>query len=150
MELKTRKNHRLKGYNYSICGYYYITICVNKMNCLLCDIKQSTQENIEQENSLRGIFNNPLILAGSTRTFATVTPTIMGKLVTESFYNIEKLNTNIKIDKFALMPNHIHAIIVIEKSDICFNTQKEYDFQVDRKSIQGLIRDFKSVTTRKY
>ena len=150
MDLNKRKNHRLKNYDYSNSGYYYITICTKKMKCLLCTIDASTEKNSIEEKSLRNLFNNPLTLAGNSRPFVKVSPTPIGKIVTEAICNIEKLNADVKIDKFALMPNHIHVIVVLTNSDTNYNFEKDYDFQIRKNSISELIRSFKSVTTRKY
>ena len=52
------------------------------------------------------------------------------------------------------MPDHIHGIIFIDNSDVITDPKGDYDFQVQerrgRRSLQGLVKDFKSVTTRQY
>lgn len=127
LEWKHRKKHRLKNFDYGSYGYYYVTICtLNRIN-ILCKIVGSD---------------------------ALVAPTEIGKKVMECFNNIALLNDNIEIDTFVLMPNHIHAIIIIKNTDYIEQKQKKYDFEIlerrGRRSLQGLIKDFKSVTTRYY
>jgi REP element-mobilizing transposase RayT len=52
------------------------------------------------------------------------------------------------------MPDHIHGIILMDNPDVITDPKGDYDFQVQerrgRRSLQGLIKDFKSVTTRQY
>ena len=36
--METRKHNRLKGYDYSQNGYYFITICTVEKSKILCDI----------------------------------------------------------------------------------------------------------------
>lgn len=81
-----RKNPRLKDYNYTLVGYYFITICTeNKIHYF--------GEIVEEKMQLNEI----------------------GKLAYSNIENLEKIYNTIKIDKFIVMPNHIHMIIIIKK-----------------------------------
>ncbi|MEG2833295.1 MAG: transposase [Ruthenibacterium sp.] len=118
----------MKDYDYSQNGYYYVTLCVSERKNLLCS------------------------LVGSD---ALVAPSPLGQKVIACWNNISLLNENIEIDKFILMPNHIHGIIVIKNADAEIAKQeKMFDFEITerrgRRSLQGLLKDFKSVTTRQY
>jgi REP element-mobilizing transposase RayT len=125
--LPTRKNTRLKDFDYGSYGYYYVTICTNNKKNILCDI----------------VGNDALVV-----------PSKIGKKVIECWNNIAKLNENVEIDKFVLMPNHIHGIIIIKNESDIETIDKQYGFEVaerrGRRSLQCLIKDFKSVTTRHY
>lgn len=134
MKLHDRKLHRLKGYDYSQNGAYFVTICTLNRKNFLCNI----------------VGNDALVV-----------PTPIGNKVIECWNNIEKLNENIIVDKYCLMPNHIHGIIVIsgqeplefQKGRHGFETVEQMDLDRERRgrrSLQGLIKDFKSVTTRFY
>ena len=52
------------------------------------------------------------------------------------------------------MPDHIHGIIRIENPEKIHHPKGDFDFQVAERwrhrSLHGVIRDFKSVTTRQY
>lgn len=134
-EFKQRKNHRLPEYDYGKYGYYFVTICTNNRKPLLSKIRCVGSDAPVAPESL-------------------IVPTQLGNKVVESFKKIETLNENVKIDKFVLMPNHIHAIIIIENTEPIEPIEKQYAFQIaerrGRRSLQGLIKDFKSVTTRYY
>ena len=45
MELQKRKQIRLKSYNYSQNGYYFITICTKDKEHTLCDPKGTLKED---------------------------------------------------------------------------------------------------------
>ena len=127
MDLPKRKLHRLKEYDYGSYGYYYVTICTNNRINMLCDIVGNSQ---------------PII------------PSLIGKKVIECWNNIALLDNNVEVDKFVLMPNHIHGIIILKNNDAVEIIDKKYGFEIaerrGRRSLQGLMKDFKSVTTRHY
>ena len=81
-----RKNPRLRDYDYTLSGYYFITICTD-------DKKHIFGEIVEDKIQLNEI----------------------GNLAYSNIENLEKIYNTIKIDKFVVMPNHIHMIIIIEK-----------------------------------
>jgi len=79
-----RRSIRLKGYDYSRAGLYFITICVQDRRCLF-----------------GGIENEQMIL----NDFGTISYLQWGKLP-ERFSNME-------LDVFQIMPNHVHGIIML-------------------------------------
>ena len=80
--LPIRKKLRLKCYDYSNPGSYFITICI--------------QNRIE---ILGKIHDNQIKLSKE------------GIIVQTNIENIEKVFKDIKIDEYIIMPNHIHMII---------------------------------------
>ncbi len=127
-KLPQRKSVRLKDYDYSQSGYYFVTICTQNRRNILCEIT---------------IWNDIFI-----------DPTAIGEKVITCWNNISKLNENIETDTFCIMPNHIHGIIVINNKKHNIKIDKKYGFETaercGHRSLQGVIRDFKSVTTRYY
>lgn len=83
-DIHHRQSIRLKGYDYSRNGAYFITVCVQNRICLFGDIDQGE-----------------MILNGA------------GKMVQNIWDEIPKYYDGIEIDTFQIMPNHIHGIIVI-------------------------------------
>lgn len=108
-QIINRKNHRLKDYDYGTYGYYYITICTYNKEKLLGSIVVSDAPVAQND-----LYECPV----------KVQPTLLGEQVIECWQNIEKLNKNVKLDKFVLMPNHIHGIIKLENSDKIVTTKK--------------------------
>ncbi len=86
MELPKRKYLRLKGYDYSSNGAYFITICSHNRECLFGEIVGAT---------LFGRPNNP------------------DKMIEKWLLELENKYNCIKIDKYIIMPNHIHFILLI-------------------------------------
>ena len=94
--LPRRKNIRLKDYDYSKEGMYFITICIKNRIELLGKIT-----------------NNAIKL------------TKEGVIVEENIKMIEEIYSNIKIDEYIVMPNHIHIILLINKKK-WYNNLKGY------------------------
>ncbi len=86
MNLKTRKKNRLVNFDYSRNGAYFITIC--------------TKNRVEY---LSAIENHLFVKL-----------TNYGIIVEETIQNIGEFYNSVYIDKYVIMPNHIHMIIRIE------------------------------------
>lgn len=111
MELPKRKHQRLKNFDYSQNNAYFITVC--------------TKDNL---NLFGGITNGSVILNDA------------GKMVEEKLLNISD-NNGISIDNHIVMPNHIHAIILI-----CHDGTAHGPFP----TLPELVRRFKTITTNLY
>ena len=93
MNLPKRKPTRLKNYDYSQNGYYFITICTHNKECILGDIVGAIHESpVVKLNKNGEIVNN----------------------------YIQQLNARfgLVVDKYVIMPNHIHLIIEITERSI--------------------------------
>ena len=86
--LPQRKPTRLKHYDYNSDGAYFITICTHDKQKILCDIVGE------------GLCALPSV---------KLTP--IGKIVEQSIEYISENYNNIRVDKYAIMPNHIHLVI---------------------------------------
>ncbi|MBR5270970.1 MAG: hypothetical protein IKV64_02170 [Clostridia bacterium] len=95
MELPKRKPTRLKGYDYSSPGTYFITICVKDRKELLSKIIVGT-----------GVLDCPKNIL-----------TKYGEIANKHIQDMSDFYDNIKIDKFVIMPNHIHLLIQISEID---------------------------------
>ncbi len=115
MDLPKRKTTRLKEYDYSSDGAYFITVCTKDKEKFLCDIVGE------------GLCALPSIVLTSD-----------GKVVKESIEFINNYN-NISIDKYVIMPNHVHLIAVIKTGGDGTPPLQIYD----------LIGRMKSYTTNK-
>lgn len=88
MDFPKRKHPRLKEYDYSQSGYYYVTIHMEKGQPALSAVGR-----------------------GLTPTGAEVTLTAVGEIAREQLLLLEKRYPHVRIIKHVLMPTHIHAII---------------------------------------
>lgn len=95
-EIHHRHSIRIKQFDYSKPGIYFITICTQN-----------------RENILSKIINNGvgagLVSAQENQI------TILGQMIKETYLNLEKEFNNIKLHEYIIMPNHIHGIIEIYK-----------------------------------
>ena len=94
-------------------------------------------------------------IANAVGNDALVVPNKIGNIIDECWKNIETQNENIFINEYVIMPNHIHGIIEIKnQKERELKIEKRYGFEVEerrgRRSLQSILKDFKSVTTRKY
>ncbi|MBR5284529.1 MAG: transposase [Clostridia bacterium] len=78
-----RKRLRLYGYDYSMYGLYFITICTFEKQCILGSIPVGADAHIGPQIKL----------------------TSYGEIVKKHLLNIKTL------DQFCIMPNHIHMIL---------------------------------------
>ena len=85
-EIHHRKSIRLKGFDYSQGGYYFVTICTHNREHLFGEIA----DGVIKLNKY-------------------------GKIVKEELLRTEEIRQNIKIDYFVIMPNHIHLILIIKE-----------------------------------
>ena len=118
MDLPKRKNIRLNDYNYSSNGAYFITICTkNKENLLWKNVGA---------NCVRPLDQIPL--------------SKIGIVIENEIYKLNTVYENIKVDKYQIMPNHIHLIIFI------------YEYSNGRTqfapTISRIIKQFKGSITK--
>jgi REP element-mobilizing transposase RayT len=98
-KLPVRKPNRLKGYDYSRNGAYFVTICTKNREKLFGSVQPVGTTALGRPPTNH---NNP----------QTVTLTELGKCVDETI-RIAGNNDGVKIDKYVVMPNNIHLIIFI-------------------------------------
>ena len=91
-DLPVRKSIRLEGYDYSTSGAYFLTICVKDRRELL--------------------WENMPVGAHSVRPQLSS----LGKTVEVAIENIPCVYVDVKIDKYVIMPNHIHMILNIREN----------------------------------
>ena len=77
-----RRSIRLRGYDYSQTGSYFVSICTKDRKCLFGDIEN-------QEMALNDA----------------------GRMVDKWYVELENKFQDIRCDKYIIMPNHFHAII---------------------------------------
>ena len=95
MEKFHRKDLRLQEYDYSQNGAYFITICVeNRRNILWNSLAKPLTDPAEQPPLSR-----------------------VGQIVNTSIQNISQRYPYVTVDKYVIMPNHVHMILVISKDE---------------------------------
>jgi REP element-mobilizing transposase RayT len=100
-DLPQRKPNRLRGYDYSQNGAYFVTLCIkNRANIL---------GHIIVRDGLAHPDAHP-----DAHPTAVVQLSEYGRIAKTELQNIPThYNGQVMIDRFVVMPNHIHAIIMI-------------------------------------
>ena len=91
-EYPKRKELRIKQYDYSSAGGYFITICVKDRKPLLSDIIKPVGVGALDDPQLR--------------------LTHLGQIVEKYLLSSESI-PGVKIDRYIIMPDHIHTIIFL-------------------------------------
>ena len=92
--LPKRKSIRLNGYDYSSCGAYFITLCTKDKKKLF---RNSVGANCVRPNEAQ--------------------LSEIGKLVDFEINKISSIYNAVLIDKYVVMPNHIHMIVMIQSDE---------------------------------
>lgn len=106
-----RRSPRLKEYDYSRNGYYFVTICAYEKRHYFSHIRWDDEQQMQ-----------------------IVQLTDIGRITQKRLLAIPERFHNVKIDKYVIMPNHLHAIIILESPA--------------DKSLSEIIGAFKSATSR--
>lgn len=120
---------RLRGWDYSTNGFYFVTVCTRARDCVFGTVDQA-----------KVILSN------------------IGTIVNEEWSNCEQLRHNIKLDQWIIMPNHLHGIIIIENrietKPFCLDESEIGDafnasLPGQTNNLCHVIRGFKSASTRR-
>ena len=99
--LPKRKPLRIPEYNYSSSGAYFVTICTEKREKILSKIITVGD----------GVFDVP-----------QTERTNVGRIAEKYLLSSENIK-GVKIDKYIIMPNHIHAIIILDEDEYLFTNK---------------------------
>ena len=116
MELPKRKSTRLKGHDYSTPGAYFITICTKDRKQILSRIV-GDDAYIVPQNRLSNY----------------------GFVCEKDIKNINDKYDDVVVDKYVIMPNHIHLIVFLN------GTMRASS---PTKNIQNIICSFKTLVTK--
>jgi REP element-mobilizing transposase RayT len=118
-----RQSIRLKEYNYSQPGEYFVTICTYEKKCVFGKI-------IEEK-----IILSPL-----------------GEIAKKCWEEIPEHFPNVRLDEYMIMPNHVHGIIVITKRrDLINQIPTEINFPLmknPKMTLGKIIRNYKARSTK--
>ena len=118
-----RRSIRLKGYDYSQAGYYFVTICCYQRQCLFGKI-------------IDGVMHLNRY----------------GAIVEDEWLKSSVIRAEIKLDEYIVMPNHFHGIIIINpvgangRSPLRSASQH---LSMKSRSLSSLMAGFKSAVTKK-
>ncbi|MBQ2618523.1 MAG: hypothetical protein IJG08_03485 [Oscillospiraceae bacterium] len=87
---ESRKRTRLRAYDYSGSGVYFMTVCTEAKRPVLCRIVGA------------GVLDGP-----------RPELTAQGKIVQNRLEEMERIYDDISIDHYVIMPNHVHLLLTI-------------------------------------
>jgi len=86
-ELPRRRSIRLKHYDYTQAGAYFVTICTH-----------------ERRSLFGGIIDAQMRLGP------------IGKIITQEWAKSAEMRPDVELDAFVIMPNHLHGIVLLGQS----------------------------------
>ncbi len=115
-----RRSIRLPNYDYSIEGAYFVTICSFQKGCIFGEIQ------------------NEEVLLNS-----------FGKTLEEEWYRVPLIRPEITLDKFVVMPNHVHGIRWINEAATSVGIGRTSRAPLQRKprSLSSCMAQFKATVT---
>lgn len=133
-DIHRRRSIRLKGYDYSQAGAYFVSICAHNRSCLFGEIANGQK-----------VLNDA------------------GRMVEFVWGELPVRFDHIELDEFVVMPNHIHCIFVLcRRGEPCVrpdssgphNSQsgehKVHPYGTLPDTVGRIVQAFKSVTTHEY
>ncbi|MFH1771576.1 MAG: transposase [Candidatus Omnitrophota bacterium] len=134
-ELIKRKPIRLKNHDYSLNGYYFITICSkdrqNVFGEIINDKKSVGANGCWPDNNVK-IKLNPF-----------------GLIVDEELKNTGNIRNEIKLDRYIIMPNHLHCIIIIQRN-LTGGRPSAPTYNINQKhTLSSFVSGFKSIVTKR-
>jgi len=101
-KIHNRRSIRLKGYDYSKAGLYFITICCQNRAHLFGEIATANP------GAIPGISRNNILKLNDA-----------GMMIEKWYYELENKFSDIKCHEMIVMPNHFHCIIENVGADLC-------------------------------
>ena len=130
MDLPKRKNNRLQNYDYRQNGAYFITICTKDRKPILSNIDVGT-----------GVLDCPKIQLSN---YGEIADKYINQL--NDFYN------NISVDKYVVMPDHIHLIVRIHNGQSRTPVPTDKSINIDNKNsvVAKFVSTFKRFSNKAY
>lgn len=122
-----RKHTRAGSFDYSTSGLYFLTVCTVERNNILSRIR--TEEEIDPFQT-----NNPVLRVELLKN---------GKIVKSSLDFISNNNPDYRIEKYVIMPNHLHILVwVLGNGSVALNENRA------NQMIPKFVSSFKRYTNK--
>jgi REP element-mobilizing transposase RayT len=122
---QNRRSLRIRNFDYTSEGVYYVTQCVHNRRHIFGEIK-----------------NGKMHLSS------------IGEMVQNAWLGLPRYDPRVSLDEFIVMPNHIHGIIVIDSDGLESHRGRARGPAPTNSyhplSLPDLLQRFKSWTTRQY
>lgn len=117
---QNRRSIRLKNYDYSAAGLYFITLCTSNREYIFGQITNGEMH-----------YN------------------AFGAIANEEWEKTPDIRKNISLGEFIIMPNHFHAIISIDYKMKDEGKEHIGKFRSPSQTIGAIIRGYKGATTKR-
>lgn len=118
---------RLPAWDYSSPGAYFVTLCTKGKQNWFGEIVDGTMR---------------------------LSP--VGKIVADEWKKTEQIRSDVSLDSWTVMPNHLHGIVVIHETSLVethssasLQPNKQNKFGPQRNNLASIIRGFKSASTKR-
>ncbi len=154
-----RRSIRLKGYDYGACGYYFVTICTFKRQCLLGEVMDGQTVGADRRVCPDSVPDLGVCPDWSSRSMphAHVCLNEVGRIVQRWWHELPNKFLVIETDAHVVMPNHFHGIIRIVGADrrVCPDSVAEVCMRPDSGARAGaplpkIVQWFKTMTANEY
>ncbi len=156
-----RRSIRLKGYDYSQAGLYFITLCVHNRERLFGEIRPVGAALVAALNPNSA--NNLVAALNPTPTHSqSMILNDAGRMIESEWLALKIRFVNIELHEYVVMPNHFHGILEIVEKDERATTRATTRVAPTvaptispivapkSKTVGDMIDAFKSITTVEY
>ena len=118
---KHRRSIRFAGYDYRKSGGYFVTMCAANKRCVFGKIHNDSMHK-----------------------------NVYGEIVAEEWERTATLRANVVLDKWVVMPNHFHGILMVAASEDNTDVPVASTFALPQKqTLSSIVGAFKSAVTRR-
>ena len=120
----SRRSIRLKPYDYSQTGYYFLTVCAQNRQCVFGEIINGKMKLNE-----------------------------VGEMIETDWNKLPWHFPNIKLDEFVIMPNHMHGIILIVGAPLVGAQNNDIADRATTRvapTLGDIVGAFKSIAANEY
>ena len=130
--MQTRKSLRLKKYDYATPGAYFVTMCTRDKRWLF------GENNLSPWCSLVSVGRDPCVPPPATTPPCALRVNIVRKVISEWIGKIQSKFPNWTVDKWVVMPNHIHLLLQLHAGNAAGHMGP---------ALQDVMRWYKTMTT---
>ena len=117
--MRNRKSTRLKNFDYNQGYWYFVTVCTAR-----------------RQNNFGSIINGKMILSR------------LGQIAEYEWLNTKNIRSNVDLDYFVIMPDHVHGIIILTGRGVSQYAPTIGKFRSPSNNLGSIIRGYKSTVTK--
>ena len=145
-EMPERKRLRLKHFDYGRVGAYFITICTENRRCILSQIVGGDVLDAPPKTMKRtvgGDFDAPN--EKHVTRYLELLP--YGEIADKYIQKLNDFYEHIKVDKYVIMPDHIHILLFLLENDGASRTSPPTK---QHSSVSQFVSTFKRMCNKEY